>query len=256
MKGIPCGNDMDTKQEITYQEFVHRETEPFRAPYDPELEFYTAIQQGNTEQVTHFCSEAFSDKKGLGLLSDIPLQNLKYHFTITAAMIARYCIEGGMEVAEAYNLSDYYIYKVDSLQNLKAVSQLHDIMCLDYTSRMQKLLKHSHSSRPIRLCLDYIYDHLHTRITIPILAKYVGLSCSYLSRLFKQETGSSISTYILNKKLETARNMLLYSNYTISMISTTLAFPSQSYFTSVFHRQTGMTPGEYRTTYYRHISRH
>ena len=147
---------MNLKQELTYQEFVHREAEPFRAPYDPELAFYTAIQQGNIEQVTLLCTEAFADKKGLGLLSDLPLQNLKYHFTITAAMIARYCIEGGMEVSEAYNLSDYYIYKADSLQSLKAVSQLHDIMCLDYTSRMQKLLKRSHSSRPVSLCLDYI----------------------------------------------------------------------------------------------------
>lgn len=49
-----------------------------------------------------FSSFGFSrNKKGLGILSDSPLQNLKYHFAITAALLARYCIEGGMEVSEA-----------------------------------------------------------------------------------------------------------------------------------------------------------
>lgn len=71
------------------------------------------------KKIKELCHESFQEKKGLGVLSDSPLQNLKYHFTITAAMLARYCIEGGMEVTEAYDLSDYYIHKADLMKSKK-----------------------------------------------------------------------------------------------------------------------------------------
>ena len=129
---------MNITQELLYQQYVRRELETYRAPYDPEAEFYSYVRQGNTEKVKELCRESFQEKKGLGILSDSPLQNLKYHFTITAAMLARYCIEGGMEVTEAYDLSDYYIHKADLMKSKKEISALHPHMCLDYTTRMEK----------------------------------------------------------------------------------------------------------------------
>ena len=82
------------------------------------------------------------------------------------------------------------------------------------------------------------------------LAEYVDLNPSYLSRLFKKEVGTSISEYIRRQKLETAKNMLVYSEYRPAEIATTLAFPSQSYFTEIFHKYTGLTPKEYRKQYF------
>ena len=146
------------------------QTETYRAPYDPEAEFYSYVRQGNTEKVKELCRESFQEKKGLGILSDSPLQNLKYHFAITAAMLARYCIEGGMEVTEAYDLSDYYIHKADLMKSKKEISTLHPQMCLDYTTRMEKMHRNHACSRPVAQCLEYIYDHLHNRITVPTLA--------------------------------------------------------------------------------------
>ena len=242
---------MSIPQELVYQQYVRREADLFRAPYEPESEFYNYVRQGNVEKVKELCQESFQKKKGLGILSDSALQNLKYHFAITAALLARYCIESGMEVTEAYDLSDYYIHKADQMYTQEDVSRLHPVMCLDYTSHMEKLQRHGACSRTIALCLEYIYDHLHTRITVPTLASYVGLSPSYLSHLFAKEMGISISSYIQDKKIETARNMLCYSDHAISVISSALAFPNQSYFTALFRKKTGKTPGQYRTEYFR-----
>ena len=112
-------------------------------------------------------------------------------------------------------------------------------MCLDYTTRMEKLHRNHACSRPVAQCLEYIYDHLHNRITVPTLAAHAGIAPGYLSHLFAKEMGISVSSYIQNKKIETAQNMLCHSDYAISVISTTLAFPSQSYFTSVFRKRLG-----------------
>ena len=96
------------------------------------------------------------------------------------------------------------------------------------------------------MCIDYIQEHLDERIRMEDLCRLTSLSSAYLSRLFKKETGVAVSRYILLKKIDTARNMLLYSEYPIIRISDTLAFPSQSYFTHVFSKECGITPGEVR----------
>lgn len=243
--------NINYKEELVYTEFIQRENHSFRAPYNPELEFYSVIKSGNISKIRSLCNEPLLEKPGLGTLSDNPLQNIKFHFVITAAMAARYCIEGGMEVSAAYTLSDFYIQKADRCKTPKEISDLHPIMCEDYTRRMKNIRKQRICSKPVAECLDYIYDHLHTRITVSTLSELVGLNPSYLSRLFKKETGNTISGYIQNKKIETACNILIYSDYSLSQISSTLAFSSQSYFTEIFHKKTGMTPAQYRGAYFR-----
>ncbi len=242
---------MGIQRELFYREFVQRENEILRAPYNPELEFYSAIKSGDIEKVRMLCKEQLIDKEGLGILSDNYLQHIKYHFVVTTALTARYCIEGGMELATAYSLSDFYIQKADRYTNAKDVSDLHPIMCEDYAKRMKALRKQKVCSKHIADCLDYIYDHLHTRITIDDLAAHVNLNPSYLSRLFKKEVGTPVSNYIQAKKIETAKNMLVYSERSLSEISSTLAFPSQSYFTEIFRKKTGVTPTEYRARNFR-----
>lgn len=61
-----------------------------------------------------------------------------------------------------------------------------------------------------------------------------------------KETGQSISSYICEQKINTARNMLLFSSYSSAEIAAILAFPSQSYFSGTFKKKTGMTPSDYR----------
>ena len=242
---------MNIDRELFYKEFVQRESNILRAPYNPELEFYSVIKSGDTKKTLELCRQSLLDKPGLGTLSEDPLRNVKYHFVITAALVARYCIEGGMEVSVAFSLSDFYIQKADMCKTPQDVADLHRIMCLDYAKRMKNLRKEKICSKHVANCIDYIHDHLHTRITASYLADYVGLDPSYLSRQFKKEAGVSISEYIRFKKIETAKNMLVYSDYSPSRISSILAFPSQSYFTEIFHKHTGMTPLGYRTHYFR-----
>ena len=242
---------MDYDKELFYREFVQREDEFFRAPYNPEVEFYSFIKAGDLEKVKELCKDPLVDKPGLGRLSDNPLQNLKFHFVITTALVARYCIQGGMELTTAYSLSDYFIQKADKCLRTEDISKLHPKMCMEYARRMHELRKNAICSTQIAQCIDYIYEHLHARITVSELAEHVHLNESYLSRLFKKEVGTSISEYIRRQKLETAKKMLLYSDYRSAEIATILSFPSQSYFTEIFHRYTGLTPGDYKKKYFR-----
>ncbi|MBR6224006.1 MAG: AraC family transcriptional regulator [Lachnospiraceae bacterium] len=241
---------MDYKKELFYREFVQREDNFLRAPYNPEIEFYATIKAGDIKKLKELLKEELTDKPGLGRLSNNPLQNLKYHFVVTTALCARYCIQGGMDISTAYSLSDFYIQKADSCKKMSEITALHPVMCMDYATRMKDLRKNAICSRPIVECVKYIYDNLHSRITVDELADHVGLNQSYLSRLFKKEVGATISEYIRKQKIETAKNMLIFSEYKPADIASTLAFPSQSYFTEIFKKQTGYTPTEYRKQFF------
>ena len=176
--------DNTLEQERTVREYLQREEGFLRAGYFPELEFYSYVKAGNVKRVSELCSEPLHTKEGLGVLSDKPLQSMKYHFAITAALLARYCIEGGLDLADSYGLSDIYIRKADRAKRVEEISELHRKMCIDYTRHMKNLRKKSITSLPVAKAIDYIYEHLHTRITLPVLAEYAEVSSGYLSSPF------------------------------------------------------------------------
>ncbi len=244
---------MNYQKELVYKNFFQMENNILHAPYNPELEFYSVIKSGNVEKTKELCKESLLSKVGLGSLSKNKLKNICYHFIITTALVARYCIEGGMDLTTSYSLSDFYIQKADECKIPEEISELHYVMCLDYAKRMKNLRKKKICSKHIAICIDYICENLHTRITIKELAKRVKLEQSYLSKLFKKEVGVTISEYIQEKKIETAQNMLIYSEFTPAEISSILAFPNQSYFTEVFKKWTGMTPKQYQALNLRNI---
>ena len=243
-----------SEKEYIYKEFLRKEENILRAPYNPELEFYSVIKSGDVNKVKELCKESFTSKQGLGTLSKNPLQNIKYHFAITTAIIARYCIDGGLDVSTSYSLSDFYIQKADKSTSLSEIDQLHLKLCTDYATRMHNLRNHKICSVHIVRCIDYIQDNLHTKIMVDDLSNHVNLSTSYLSRLFKQETGYSINEYIRQTKLEAAKNMLTYSDFSVSEIASILAFSDQSYFTEIFRKYTGVTPKKYKNQHLREIS--
>lgn len=188
----------------------------------------------------------FTETEGVGVLSRDAVTNIKYHFVITSAMITRLCVESGMEMEQAFRLSDFYILKLDNIRSVQGVVDLHDQMVLDFTGKMRLLSKTAGTSKPVMDCIEYIYVHIQERITVKELASHTGLSPSHLSRLFKKETGISISDYIREKKVEKAQELLRFCDFSLIKISNYLSFSSQSHFTQLFREFTGMTPKKYR----------
>ncbi|MBQ4363162.1 MAG: helix-turn-helix transcriptional regulator, partial [Oscillospiraceae bacterium] len=74
---------------------------------------------------------------------------------------------------------------------------------------------------------------------------------SYLSVLFKEQTGVNITEYITAKRMETAENMLKFSDFTLSEISDILHFSSYSHFARTFRRYYDTSPKKYRDSHYR-----
>jgi AraC-like DNA-binding protein len=226
------------------KEMIHRSQ-------NDELMFYRQVASGDMDAIADNCEQhRFLETEGVGVLSRDPVVNLKYHFVVTAALISRICTENGMEMEMSFRLSDYYIQKLDYLFSEKEIEECHNKMVMDYTKRMHILRQNSALSRPISECINYIYAHIKERITIEDLAAACGNSPSYISRLFKSELNISASDYIRKVKIDKARNLLRFSDYSLVEISSYLAFSSQSHFIKLFKEETNMTPKKYRSMYY------
>ena len=227
--------------------YFNPDNEMHRAP-DEEIEFFHAVCHGHIDKKYKNHEEhRFLDAGGVSRLSNDPVQNLKYHMVVTAALITRNCIEKGLEQEKAFRMSDFYIRKLDNARTEEEVERIHDALVLDFTGKMRLLRKKKGISKPVNQCLDYIYSHIYERITIEELASYTNVSKTYLSRQFAKEVGIPVSDYIRENKIEIAQEKLRTTEESILDISCMLSFASQSHFINVFKTVTGMTPKKYRT---------
>lgn len=243
---------MNLLNEWHISEYAKAEEALIHQPIEKEYLFYKAVETGNVDYVEEdYRNNGFRDQSGKGILSRNPLRNIKNHFIVTTTMITRICVNAGLSQEEAYRLSDFYILKADESQSINDVCNIHHQMVIDFTVRMKDIATKSAMSKPIRRCIEYIYSHIHNRITVEELANYVNLSASHLSRVFKKETGTSISDYIRAMKVERAKNLLRYSDFSYVEISNYLSFDSQSHFIQTFKKYENLTPKSYRDKFYR-----
>ena len=92
----------------------------------------------------------------------------------------------------------------------------------------------------------YINTHYGEEISIEMLAERVFLAPSYLSTIFKKETGQNLSKFIKICRMEKAREMLEGTKDKIVSISEKVGYPNVSYFCQSFREYYGMTPQKYR----------
>ncbi|MBR1724727.1 MAG: helix-turn-helix domain-containing protein [Ruminococcus sp.] len=240
---------MSINKELSDREFRQRETGLLHSPYERELEFYSAVSSGNVERVKELYTPLAVE--GYGKLSQDPIRNIKYHLVITIALIARFCIEAGMPMETSYTISDIFINRLDVSTTEQQLSDIHREVFIEYAKRMQKVNSGEAYSKHVLLCLDMIYNNIYNGIRVQELADKLGLTPQYLSKLFKQEVGVTISDYIMSRRIQAAKNMLKFSDYSPLDIGNYLNFSSHSHFISCFRKHTGMTPRQYRESYFR-----
>ena len=95
---------------------------------------------------------------------------------------------------------------------------------------------------------DYIEAHLDDRLTLADLARVACLSPYHFSRSFKLALGIGPQRHVAQRRLNRAKTLMRRTNQPLAWVAQEAGFCDQSHLTSVFRRETGMTPGQFRAT--------
>jgi AraC-like DNA-binding protein len=100
----------------------------------------------------------------------------------------------------------------------------------------------------VQQAVRYLRDNLGRQISVRDVAAQVHLSQRHLRRLFQQKMGMSLIDYLTKLRMETASAMLLDRKLAIKEVAYAAGYPDVHYFTTLFHRERGMTPGKFRAS--------
>lgn len=233
--------------------FESHENNVHHNPYDQEMREFGSIENGDLIQLEKSLQEDYDGT--IGTLAKDPLRNLKNLGIVLVTLASRAAIRGGLSPEISFSLSDSYIQQIEECKDLALVAPLahkaefqYAEMVHEIKEKQKGILKKQKNPR-INKCKDFIFSHLHDRITLEDLAAEADCNPNYLSQLFKECEGISISGYILQEKINRAKNLLIYSDYSYIEIATYLGFSSQSHLGTQFKKHTGYTLRQYREIY-------
>ncbi len=230
---------MNINELITIKTFDSNSTEK-HTRYTTELKLFSCVQQGDIKKLLEELKNVNSVVV-TGKVSENSLMQDKYMAVSAFTLATRYAIQGGLNENTAYDFSDRAISLVDSCKSSDEVLFCMGTQILELTDMVKKSKGKPEQSPHVRKCLIYINDNLDKRISVEFLAGLCGISPNHLSQIFKDEMGEKLSVFILRKKLEFSKELLL-DGKTNKEICEKTGFSSPSHFITAFKKEYKMTP--------------
>lgn len=178
-------------------------------------------------------------------LANEPIRSLKNSLICSCTLFTRAIIKGGALPEDSFSLSDVMIRqieKTDSFEDLK-VLEYEMVSCFIDTLKSADRLEYN---QVVNRAITYIHQEILHELSLEKIAEFAGVHPGYLSKIFKESVGIIIPEYINRKKIEDSKYFLLHTNSRLSDISHMFGYCNQSYYTVLFKKYTGMTPGQYK----------
>ncbi len=213
--------------------------------YAFENELMRAVSLGQTHKaellLSRFTTISFERR-----LAD-PVRNLKNYCIIMNTLLRKAAENGGVHPLYLDSTSATFARKIELLPSTEEVAPLMNEMYRTYC-RLVKKNSMKHYSSPIQKAIAYIDTDLTADLSLSSLAAAQSINASYLSALFKQETGQTITDYVNHKRMMLATQLLSSTKIQIQTIAQQCGILDVTYFSKLFKKYTGKTPKEYRKT--------
>lgn len=161
------------------------------------------------------------------------------------SVLSRAAEEGGADLEQVLALNHQFLCESAYLHTTEDLTVWLTHVMERYTSLVFDRVGIKHK--------DLIYRAIHflkrrscEHITMEDVARYVGFSPSYFSKVFKEEMSCTFNHYLNQLRIENSKPLLLNRELNLSDICYMVGFEDQSYFIKVFRKHMGVTPGQYR----------
>ncbi|MBQ8929674.1 MAG: helix-turn-helix domain-containing protein [Oscillospiraceae bacterium] len=181
--------------------------------------------------------------------SNYDINSVKARMLELLVVLSRATIEAGADTSEVFRLSEGYIRQIERGNDIDQLAVWMSDIVRRFIIQAFDLAQVKHSDVVFKVT-NYIKRNCNEKLSLDALAREVYLSKSYLSSMFKEETGISLTEYITKVRIEKSKRLLTENSISISAIAMQCGFKDQSYFTKVFKKETGTSPKKYRNNYF------
>lgn len=226
--------------ELIYEHKDLKET--LESQMDMEKKLLNHIKLKNREEAQELLNEILG---GIYFHSFGDLKIIKARVTELVVGLLRAAVTSGIGIENIFALSGDYISEI---QKFESIRDLNEWLTKVLNSIMFSVFPNSHVrlAAIVERVKGYIDDNYMKKISLNELANIAGFSVSYLSKIFKEETQKSISAYINHVRIENAKKLLRTTDISLVELAYVVGFEEQSYFTKVFKKLEGVSPGKYR----------
>lgn len=211
--------------------------------YDGERRMMQAISQGllhKAEQIIAHSSELM-----LEMRAPDPVRNIKNYTVIMNTLCRKAAEQGGVHPLYIDGISTDFAKRIERIGSVEEGINMHHEMIEKYCTLVKKysMKKYSPLVQKVITLVDF---DLTSDLTLSRQAKRLNVNASYLSTLFKKETGMTLTEYVAKRRIEHAAFLLSSTNLQIQTVAQNCGIFDVNYFTKLFKKHTGKTPKEYR----------
>ena len=226
----------DPKQTVWNMQAVER-----RYAYENEL--MRAVSRGQV----HKTDRLLTDLAALPLEKRLPdvLRNAKNYCIIMNTLLRKAAESGGVHPVYLDRVSSDFARKIETLKTSAGAAALMQEMFRFYCRLVSKHSVRKYSL-PIQKAITYIDSDLTADLSLSALAAMQNVSAGYLSALFRQETGQTLTEYVNRKRVRYAMQLLQTTDLQIQTVAQHCGIVDVHYFSKLFKKYVGKSPTEYR----------
>ena len=222
---------------------LFRSMEHVERRFNAEAEFMQIVSHGQLHKIEMYAHMINIEGTEIRLADRV--RNAKNYAIIMNTLLRKAAENGSVHPVHIDKLSSDFAKKIELQTSEKGISTLIKEMARKYT-----LLVKNHSlqgySTLVRRVLIHIDTDLAGDLSLNTQAKLLDVNPSYLSTVFKKETGHTLTEYVTAKRIEHAVFLLNTTKMQIQTIAQYCGIPDICYFTKIFKKIIGKTPTEYR----------
>lgn len=211
-------------------------------PIESERQLQEHIRVGNKAAAQHLLNELLAYI--FNQVENDPVR-MKARARELLILMGRAAIDGGADVDEILNLCQQYANEVEALKSVESLNQWIGAILSKFISYVFDFNDIKHQNVVFK-ATAYIKENLADKITLDKVAEQVYLSKSYFCRIIKEELNCTFTEYVNHLRVDRSKYLLRNTDVPIAEIASVVGFGDQSYFTRIFKRQTGISPGKYR----------
>ena len=173
-----------------------------------------------------------------------------------SAIYAKYCERGGLPVIRGADVSQYCtiltdIYTLasssDYIRDMRINGKLNDLLTLLMESSWhQGNSSNAPKKMDISLVKSFLDEHYSEKLSLESVASHFFIDKHYLARLFKEQYGVTLVTYLQQVRITHAKRMLRFTDKSIEEIGLECGIGELNYFSRVFKKLEGVSPSEFR----------